>query len=188
MAVTSHPAAHAARAGHRRVRSSLLRAPHGAAYLRVEISKGVAAMQCPVDGTQLVMTERSGVEIDYCPQCRGVWLDRGELDKIIDRGAAQAAGQPRGRRTQACATTIRTGITRGATARRSARAFSVSSLTSKRSGAEASGKTVPTRRAQMRGSTARASPIDRAGQVCEILPWMEPGSQPAGSLAWQGIA
>jgi len=45
-----------------------------------------AAMQCPVDGTQLVMTERSGVEIDYCPQCRGVWLDRGELDKIIDRG------------------------------------------------------------------------------------------------------
>ena len=47
-------------------------------------------MQCPVDGTQLVMTERSGVEIDYCPQCRGVWLDRGELDKIIDRGAGQA--------------------------------------------------------------------------------------------------
>ena len=46
-------------------------------------------MQCPVDGTQLVMTERAGVEIDYCPQCRGVWLDRGELDKIIDRSAAQ---------------------------------------------------------------------------------------------------
>ena len=42
-------------------------------------------MKCPVDGTQLVMTERSGVEIDYCPQCRGVWLDRGELDKIIER-------------------------------------------------------------------------------------------------------
>jgi hypothetical protein len=42
-------------------------------------------MQCPVDGAQLVMTERSGVEIDYCPQCRGVWLDRGELDKIVDR-------------------------------------------------------------------------------------------------------
>ena len=42
-------------------------------------------MQCPVDGAQLVMTERSGVEIDYCPQCRGVWLDRGELDKILDR-------------------------------------------------------------------------------------------------------
>ena len=42
-------------------------------------------MQCPIDGTELVMTERSGVEIDYCPKCRGVWLDRGELDKIIDR-------------------------------------------------------------------------------------------------------
>lgn len=46
-------------------------------------------MDCPIDGTQLVMTERSGVEIDYCPKCRGVWLDRGELDKIIERGAAQ---------------------------------------------------------------------------------------------------
>jgi Zn-finger nucleic acid-binding protein len=48
-------------------------------------------MQCPIDGTALVMTERSGVEIDYCPKCRGVWLDRGELDKIIDRGATEAA-------------------------------------------------------------------------------------------------
>ncbi|MGI3183615.1 zf-TFIIB domain-containing protein [Nioella aestuarii] len=44
-------------------------------------------MQCPIDGTQLVITERSGVEIDYCPTCRGVWLDRGELDKIIERSA-----------------------------------------------------------------------------------------------------
>ena len=42
-------------------------------------------MQCPIDGTQLVMADRAGVEIDYCPQCRGVWLDRGELDKIIER-------------------------------------------------------------------------------------------------------
>ena len=42
-------------------------------------------MQCPVDGTELVMSERQGVEIDYCPKCRGVWLDRGELDKIIER-------------------------------------------------------------------------------------------------------
>lgn len=49
-------------------------------------------MQCPVDGEVLVITERSGVEIDYCPKCRGVWLDRGELDKIIG-GAAQAAPQ-----------------------------------------------------------------------------------------------
>lgn len=44
-------------------------------------------MQCPVDGTTLVMADRQGVEIDYCPQCRGVWLDRGELDKIIERSA-----------------------------------------------------------------------------------------------------
>jgi uncharacterized protein len=45
-------------------------------------------MQCPVcANTQLVMSERQGIEIDYCPQCRGVWLDRGELDKIIDRSA-----------------------------------------------------------------------------------------------------
>jgi len=44
-------------------------------------------MKCPVDNETLVMTERSGVEIDYCPKCRGVWLDRGELDKIIERSA-----------------------------------------------------------------------------------------------------
>ena len=42
-------------------------------------------MRCPVDETTLVMSERSGIEIDYCPTCRGVWLDRGELDKIVDR-------------------------------------------------------------------------------------------------------
>lgn len=55
-------------------------------------------MQCPVCKTvHLTMAERSGIEIDYCPQCRGVWLDRGELDKIIDRAAPQAsvpAAQP----------------------------------------------------------------------------------------------
>src|SRR3546814_6294574 len=54
-------------------------------------NRGVPAMKCPVDNETLVMTERSGVEIDYCPRCRGVWLDRGELDKIIDRGSASAA-------------------------------------------------------------------------------------------------
>ena len=47
-------------------------------------------MKCPADNETLVMTERSGVEIDYCPKCRGVWLDRGELDKIIDRSARDA--------------------------------------------------------------------------------------------------
>ncbi len=40
-------------------------------------------MQCPVDSSDLLMAERHGVEVDYCPKCRGVWLDRGELDKII---------------------------------------------------------------------------------------------------------
>ncbi len=42
-------------------------------------------MNCPVDNEILQMTERSGVEVDYCPRCRGVWLDRGELDKILER-------------------------------------------------------------------------------------------------------
>lgn len=43
-------------------------------------------MKCPVCvNTDLVMSDRQGVEIDYCPNCRGVWLDRGELDKIIER-------------------------------------------------------------------------------------------------------
>ena len=43
-------------------------------------------MKCPIcTTTDLLMTERQGIEIDYCPQCRGVWLDRGELDKIIER-------------------------------------------------------------------------------------------------------
>ncbi|AGW94060.1 MULTISPECIES: TFIIB-type zinc ribbon-containing protein [Cupriavidus] len=49
-------------------------------------------MDCPVcPQTQLVMSERQGIEIDYCPKCRGVWLDRGELDKILERSAAPAA-------------------------------------------------------------------------------------------------
>lgn len=47
-------------------------------------------MKCPVDGETLNISERSGVEIDYCPKCRGVWLDRGELDKIIERAAPPA--------------------------------------------------------------------------------------------------
>ena len=47
-------------------------------------------MRCPVDNETLVMADRGGVEIDYCPTCRGVWLDRGELDKIIDRAGASA--------------------------------------------------------------------------------------------------
>ena len=57
-------------------------------------------MRCPVcDDQQLAISSREGVEIDYCPQCRGVWLDRGELDKIIDRAGAVGApvsAPPRG--------------------------------------------------------------------------------------------
>lgn len=51
-------------------------------------------MACPVDSTPLQMSERQGVEIDYCPTCRGVWLDRGELDKILERGAGLGGGRP----------------------------------------------------------------------------------------------
>ena len=55
-------------------------------------------MQCPrCEHTQLVMSERRDVEIDYCPSCRGVWLDRGELDKILERSAKEA-GAPTDRR------------------------------------------------------------------------------------------
>ncbi len=60
-------------------------------------------MKCPADGTTLTMADRSGVEIDYCPQCRGVWLDRGELDKIMERSAqdfAAAAAPPSGPATR----------------------------------------------------------------------------------------
>lgn len=51
-------------------------------------------MKCPTDNATLVMSERNGIEIDYCPECRGVWLDRGELDKIIDRAGAVAPAAP----------------------------------------------------------------------------------------------
>lgn len=52
-------------------------------------------MKCPVcPETTLVMSERQGIEIDYCPSCRGVWLDRGELDKIIERSAQQESPAP----------------------------------------------------------------------------------------------
>jgi Zn-finger nucleic acid-binding protein len=54
------------------------------------IQTGGFTMKCPVCNTvNLVMSDRQGVEIDYCPECRGVWLDRGELDKIIARSAEQ---------------------------------------------------------------------------------------------------
>ena len=42
-------------------------------------------MNCPVCNVQLSLSEKQGIEIDYCPKCRGIWLDRGELEKIVDR-------------------------------------------------------------------------------------------------------
>lgn len=62
------------------------------------MSSSAAASQgmlCPVCKVTLSISERQGVEIDFCPQCRGVWLDRGELDKIIERSESAAPPQPR---------------------------------------------------------------------------------------------
>ena len=56
-------------------------------------------MQCPVDGEVLAISNRESIEIDYCPKCRGVWLDRGELDKIIERSADEIAGAAIGGRS-----------------------------------------------------------------------------------------
>jgi Zn-finger nucleic acid-binding protein len=51
-------------------------------------------VKCPIDESPLSVSSRDGVEIDFCPQCRGVWLDRGELDKIIDRAATTLSTAP----------------------------------------------------------------------------------------------
>jgi len=52
-------------------------------------------MKCPVCvNVELVMSERQGIEIDYCPSCRGIWLDRGELDKIIEKGLSSERNSP----------------------------------------------------------------------------------------------
>ena len=59
-------------------------------------SDGAAGALCPHCKVDLVMSERQGIEIDYCPKCRGVWLDRGELDKIIERNAAEDARYTQG--------------------------------------------------------------------------------------------
>ncbi len=58
-------------------------------------------MKCPVcTGLDLKMADRQGIEIDYCPECRGVWLDRGELDKIIERSDTQSTAPPMQSQTQ----------------------------------------------------------------------------------------
>ena len=68
------------------------RPPAGSVHRAQPVHRRRSEMNCPIDGIQPVMSERSGVEIDCCPECRGVWVDRGELDKIIDRATS---GQPR---------------------------------------------------------------------------------------------
>ena len=78
-------------------------------------------MPCPIDQTPLVMSERQGIEIDYCPTCRGVWLDRGELDKIIQRAneatgttdAGASAGGAAGSAARGSFTTPRVGNMQG---------------------------------------------------------------------------
>ena len=60
-------------------------------------------MKCPNDNVQLLLSERQGVEIDYCPQCRGVWLDRGELDKLIEKASVQQTQQKDDRYSQSSA-------------------------------------------------------------------------------------
>lgn len=50
-----------------------------------------STLNCPIDGTELRISDRQGIEIDYCPKCRGIWLDRGELDKLLERSAQVTA-------------------------------------------------------------------------------------------------
>jgi Zn-finger nucleic acid-binding protein len=57
------------------------------------MSGGTDGLVCPACRVDLVMSERQGIEIDYCPKCRGVWLDRGELDKIVEKSRAYDAQQ-----------------------------------------------------------------------------------------------
>jgi Zn-finger nucleic acid-binding protein len=58
------------------------------------IKEGEIKMNCPICNIPLTMAERQGVEIDYCSKCRGVWLDRGELDKIIERSTLEMTSRP----------------------------------------------------------------------------------------------
>jgi Zn-finger nucleic acid-binding protein len=59
------------------------------------IDRGESVLNCPIDNTELRISERQGIEIDYCPKCRGIWLDRGELDKLLERSAQSSYAEPR---------------------------------------------------------------------------------------------
>jgi Zn-finger nucleic acid-binding protein len=58
------------------------------------MTSSIPGLICPSCRVALVMSERQSIEVDYCPQCRGIWLDRGELDKIIERAGRKAAPSP----------------------------------------------------------------------------------------------
>ncbi len=58
------------------------------------MTSSILGLVCPSCRVALVMSERQGIEIDYCPQCRGVWLDRGELDKIVERSGRETSPAP----------------------------------------------------------------------------------------------
>jgi hypothetical protein len=61
---------------------------YGSRPTPLRVGTGEFAMKCPVcTAPDLVMSEKQGIEIDYCPKCRGIWLDRGELDKLIEKAA-----------------------------------------------------------------------------------------------------
>jgi Zn-finger nucleic acid-binding protein len=59
----------------------------------IRMTSSLLGLVCPSCRVALVMSERQGIEIDYCPQCRGVWLDRGELDKMVERANKEATPQ-----------------------------------------------------------------------------------------------
>src|SRR3989337_1347112 len=66
---------------------------HGRCSEPFAVSCIIPGMNCPTcSDVTLVMADRQGIEIDYCPKCRGVWLDRGELDKLIEREAERYEG------------------------------------------------------------------------------------------------
>lgn len=65
--------------------------PNDTPFVLHEVS--FSPMKCPVCQVELKIADRAGIEIDYCPNCRGVWLDRGELDKIIERHIQETSGR-----------------------------------------------------------------------------------------------
>ena len=141
----------------------------------------VAAMQCPVCRVPLAMSDRQGIEIDYCPQCRGVWLDRGELDKIVERSAPRRAIRStaaRPIRATATATASRTSARRASSRKSSTEAFYFP--TNRNAQAAMMQTKAPAWRqvsASPSTSTMKAPNTVSAIASCAILSW--PGVHPA---------